>query len=388
MRNRLLPLTCLVGVALSVSLTASRMPPQNVDIKAPDGVMLKATYYDAGKPGPAILMLHACNKDRWSWAPFANAAAARGFHLLALDYRGFGESGGDRFAPVPAQQAIIDNTWPGDVDAAFTWLTSQPQVDKTRVAAIGASCGVNQSVQLAKRHPEVKTVVLLSGGANESARLFLRDTPSLPVFAAASRGDSGAVDEMRWLLGWSRSPANRFVEYKAAGHGTDMFGVEKGLEPAILDWFAANLTGDGRTKGSDAAPVTPSAVEAFWTMLTAPGGVAKARQAFDENRRAGKRDVLFPEGEMNRYGYQLLQGGNAKDALEAFRLNVDAYPSSANTHDSLSDAYLALGNREEALTHAEKALEALAKDPEASDDFKALVRESATRKITDLRKKS
>jgi dienelactone hydrolase len=385
--------------ALSSPAFASRTPPQNVDIKAPDGVMLKATYYDAGKPGPAILMLHACNKDRWSWAPLANAAAARGFHLLALDYRGFGESGGDRFAPVPAQQAIIDNTWPGDVDAAFTWLTSQPQVDKARVAAIGASCGVNQSVQLAKRHPEVKTVVLLSGGVNESARLFLRDTPALPIFAAASRGDSGAADEMRWLLGWSRNPANRFVEYKAAGHGTEMFGVEKGLQPAILDWFAANLVRDGRTEvragrtevrpyGADAAPAKPSAVEAFWTMLTAPGGVAKARQAFDENRRGGKRDVLFPEGEMNRYGYQLLQGGNAKEALEVFRLNVDAYPSSANTYDSLSDAYLALGNREEALKYAEKALDALAKDPEAAEAFKALVRESAERKVTDLRKKS
>jgi tetratricopeptide (TPR) repeat protein len=249
-------------------------------------------------------------------------------------------------------------------------------------------------VQLAKRHPEIRTVVLLSGGANESARLFLRDTPSLPVLAAASRGDSGAADDMRWLLGWSRNPANRFLEYKAAGHGTDMFGVEKGLEPAILDWFTANLIGEGRTEvrsgRTDGRPddVKPSAVEAFWTMLTAPGGVARARQAFDENRRAGKRDVLFPEGEMNRYGYQLLQGGNARDALEVFKLNVDAYPSSANTYDSVSDAYLALGNREEALRHAEKAKEALAKDPEASDDFKALVRESAERKITDLRKKS
>jgi tetratricopeptide (TPR) repeat protein len=113
--------------------------------------------------------------------------------------------------------------------------------------------------------------------------------------------------------------------------------------------------------------------------------VAKARQAFDENRRAGKRDVLFPEGEMNRYGYQLLQGGNAKDALEVFKLNVDAYPSSANTHDSLSDAWLALGNREEALKHAGKALEILPKDPEASEELKALVRESAERKIRGSR---
>ena len=48
--------------------------------------------------------------------------------------------------------------------------------------------------------------------------------------------------------------------------------------------------------------------------------------------------------------------------MEVFKLNVDAYPSSANTYDSLSDGYLALGNREEALRYAEKTLEMIPKD--------------------------
>jgi dienelactone hydrolase len=378
---------CVLAGGLAASAIAGDTPPRNIDLKAPDGTNLKATYYDAGKPGPAIVMLHACNKDRWSWVSLATAAAARGFHLIALDYRGFGESGGERPTTGPEQQAVVEGKWPGDVDAAFTWVTSQPQVDKTRVAAIGASCGVNQSVQLAKRHREVRTVVLLSGGVNETARLFLRDTPALPIFAAASRGDSGAVDQMRWMLGWSRNPSNRFLEYKAAGHGTEMFAVERGLEPAILDWFTTYLRD---------APATPPAVaagesspaEEFWTLLTSPGGVAKARQVFDDSRRAGKHDVLISETETNQYGYQLLQSGNAKDAVEVFKLNVDAYPSSANTYDSLSDAYLALGNRDEALRNAEKALEMIPKDAEASDDFKRLVREGAEKKVTELRKKS
>jgi dienelactone hydrolase len=387
MRNTRILVAFSAALAVSASVLASRMPPQNVDIKAPDGITLKATYYDAARSGPAIVMLHACNKDRSSWNSLATKAAAQGFHVLALDYRGFGESGGERPTQGPEQQAVVDNKWPGDVDAAFAWLTSQPQVDKTRVAAIGASCGVNQSVQLARRHPEVKTVVLLSGGANQAARLFLRDTPALPIFAAASRGDSGAVDQMRWLLGWSRNPANRFIEYKAAGHGTDMFAVEKDLEPAILEWFATNLR-NAPTKVTAAAPAKPTAVEEFWGVLTSSGGVAKARQIFEENRRAGKKDVLFPEGETNLYGYQLLQGGNAKEALEVFKLNVDAYPSSANTYDSLSDAYLEMGNRDLALKYAEKALEMIPKDTEAGDDFKALVKQSAERKVTELRKKS
>jgi len=189
---------------------------------------------------------------------------------------------------------------------------------------------------------------------------------------------------MRWVMGWSRNPENKFVEYKAAGHGTDMFAAEKNLEPLVLGWFDAHL----RNAPEKPAPVVaakPSPTEEFWTTLSAPGGVAKARQMYDDAKRAGKRTVLFPETETNLLGYQLLQEGNAKDAIEVFKLNVEAYPASANTYDSLSDGYLALGNKEEALRYAEQAIAMLAKDAEASDNLKTLVRESAEKKIKELR---
>jgi pimeloyl-ACP methyl ester carboxylesterase len=378
---------CLLASLLSVTAYAQGKVPATevVDIKAAGGVTLKASYFPAGRPGPAILLLHACNKDRSSWTKLATDAAAQGFHVLALDFRGFGESGGPRFTQGPEQQSTIDLYWPGDVDAALAWLIGQSQVDKTRIGAAGASCGVNQAVQLALRHPEVKTVVLLSGAINPAGRLYLRDSPWLPVLAAASDGDGGAVDQMRWALGWSRNPSNKFVEYKAAGHGTDMFAVEKGLEPLVVGWFNLHLR-NAPAKPLAMPPSPPSPTEQFWTTLTAPGGVAKARQIYDEAKREKKRGILFPENETNLLGYQLLQDGSAKEAVEVFKLNVDAYPGSANTYDSLSDGYLALGNREEALRYAEKAIEMLPKDAEAPDNLKTLVRESAEKKIKELKK--
>jgi len=359
---------------------------QVVDIKAAGGVTLKATYFPARRPGPAIVLLHACNKDRSSWTGFATDAAANGFHVLALDFRGFGESGGPRFTLGPEQQSTIDLYWPGDVDAALAWLISQPQVDTTRIGAAGASCGVNQAVQLARTHPEVRTLVLLSGGINPAGRLHLRDSPAMPVFGAASDGDSGVVGQMQWALGWSRNPANKFVEYKAAGHGTDMFAAEKGLQPLVIGWFNLHLR-NAPAKPPVLRASQPSPTEQFWDTLSSPGGVAKARQIYDEARRAKKPGVLFPENETNLLGYQLLQSGNATDAVEVFRMNVDAYPASANTYDSLSDGYLALGNKKEALRYAEKALEMLPTDREASDDLKKLVRESAEKKVQELRSK-
>ena len=96
----------------------------------------------------------------------------------------------------------------------------------------------------------------------------------------------------------------------------------------------------------------------------------RARQLYDEAKSRDKNVVLFPETETNLLGYRLLQDGNVKDALDVFQLNVEGYPQSANACDSLSDGYLAMGNKEEALKYAQKAIEMLDKDPNATPQFK------------------
>ena len=390
-RARAISCAVLVAVPLALPLcaqsqTAAAATPsaaRTIDLKSPDGIALKASYFSPGRLGPGLLLLHACNRDRSSWNDLAAAAAARGFHVLALDFRGYGQSGGTRSEDPQQQQWIADREWPGDIDAAYVWLTSQQGVDKTRMGAAGASCGVNPSLQLARRHPEVRTVVLLSGGIAANGRELLRDSAWMPIFGAASHGDGGAVETMRWAMGWSRNPLNKFVEYQAAGHGTDMFAVEKELQPQILAWLESHV----RDAPAARPPVTkagPTIVEQFWTTLHQPGGVERARQLYDEAKSRDNSVLLFPETETNLLGYQLLQAGNFKDALAVFHLNVEGYPRSANVYDSLSDGYLAMGNKAEALKYAQKALEVLDKDTNATAQTKRLVRESAEGKIKEL----
>jgi tetratricopeptide (TPR) repeat protein len=86
------------------------------------------------------------------------------------------------------------------------------------------------------------------------------------------------------------------------------------------------------------------------------------------------------------YGYQLLQGGNPKDAVEVFKLNVDAYPNSANVYDSLSDGYLELGNKEAALQNAEKAIALLPKDTNITDDLRTLIERAPTGRSSSSRR--
>ena len=80
----------------------------------------------------------------------------------------------------------------------------------------------------------------------------------------------------------------------------------------------------------------------------------------------------FSEPELNRLGYQLLQRGKRDEAIEIFKLNVEAYPKAFNTYDSLGEAYMVAGNKELAIVNYKKSLELNPKNTSAIDALKTL----------------
>jgi tetratricopeptide (TPR) repeat protein len=111
----------------------------------------------------------------------------------------------------------------------------------------------------------------------------------------------------------------------------------------------------------------------------------KALQEFDAAKKANPGDVLFRENSVNLIGYQLLQAQKPKAAIEVLKLNVAAYPNSANVYDSLADAYEADGNRELAVQNAEKALEKLSSDSNLNEQARNAIRDSANGKLSRLK---
>lgn len=67
--------------------------------------------------------------------------------------------------------------------------------------------------------------------------------------------------------------------------------------------------------------------------------------------------VFFEESRMNWTGYQLLGQGKTEAAIQAFRINVDAYPQSFNVYDSLAEAYLRDEQSDLARKYYQKSLE-------------------------------
>lgn len=371
-------------MALCALPSHAQTQKRDVDLKAADGTLIKTTYFSAGKPGPGVLLLHMCNSQRKAWDNLATILAARGIHVLTMDYRGFGESGGRPLGELSnaERQQVAQGTWPADIRTAFAHLLAQPGVDRARIGAGGGSCGVDNAIRLAMRQPEVKTLVLLAGGTGQQGQEFLAEAAWLPVFGVAAEDDGPAARDMRWLLGFSSNSANRLKVYPNGGHGTDIFPVHKDLEPMIADWFEQHLVKMPVAGSTAIGPPGPSARSI--EDLRQPGGGARALAQLREARKTGAAFGTAAEGAINALGYEYLQGGRVPDAIQLFELNVEMYPNSANTYDSLSDAYLAAGDRAKALEFARKAIEALSRDAAAPEAFKQQIRQGAEAKIKEL----
>jgi dienelactone hydrolase len=239
--------TLVIAAALTFTVSLSaEVQKKDIDIKAPDGVNLKATYFSAGRPGPAMLLLHQCNMDRHAWDGLAEDLAGNGFNVLTVDYRGFGESGGSKSTD-PDTRAANRQRWPADVDAAFEYLTKQKGVDQSRIAVGGASCGVTLSSDLAARHHEIRALMLLSGMASDAAKAYIASNSSLPVFGAASAGDTGAAKGIREAVAESKDPKSAVKIYEGTEHGVPMFAKNPELEPMIVAWLKAQLPAAGGT---------------------------------------------------------------------------------------------------------------------------------------------
>ena len=245
-------ITFVVALILAVMVAAPALAQsKDVDLEAADGTTLKATYTSPRRPGgsfvfgPAMLLIHQCNMDRHSWNDISSSLVQAGVHVLTMDLRGFGDSGGEPLSSAGFQNLLMKS--PADLDMAYEYLTSQAGVDDSRVAVGGASCGAMLTADLASRHDGITTLMLLSGPPSEAAVAHIASTPGLGVFAAAATGDTvtpGVSDALKGAVDGSKHPKSMAKIYGGTEHGLPMFEKNPDLQPALLSWLKGQLLED------------------------------------------------------------------------------------------------------------------------------------------------
>jgi tetratricopeptide (TPR) repeat protein len=88
----------------------------------------------------------------------------------------------------------------------------------------------------------------------------------------------------------------------------------------------------------------------------ASSGIDQATKQYHDVKAAAPATYNLDEDELNALGYQLIQAHQFKHAIRVFQLNVEAYPQSGNTYDSLGEAYMDDGNKAQAIANYQRSL--------------------------------
>ena len=164
----LLALVVVTGLTLLTvgqALAATTVPPtslgsatpadkgleyQEVTATAVDGVTLSAWYIPSTN-GAAVVLRHGAGSTRTDTLEQAAVLADQGYGVLMMDARGHGLSAG----------RAMDFGWYGDEDivAGVDLLTSQPDVDPSRIAVVGLSMGGEEAIGAAAADPRIRAVV-------------------------------------------------------------------------------------------------------------------------------------------------------------------------------------------------------------------------------------
>jgi dipeptidyl aminopeptidase/acylaminoacyl peptidase len=123
-----------------------------VVLRAADGTRLCGWLLTPLVPGPRPAVLYFGGRsEEVSWVARDAGKLFPGMTVLAMNYRGYGDSHG-----VPAEIQMVE-----DGCTLFDWLAAHAHVDATRVALVGRSLGSGVAVQVAKERP-VHSVVLIT----------------------------------------------------------------------------------------------------------------------------------------------------------------------------------------------------------------------------------
>jgi len=106
--------------------------------------------------------------------------------------------------------------------------------------------------------------------------------------------------------------------------------------------------------------------------LVLADSIQAAINKYHDLKKNKSNDYNFKESQLNSFSYQLLQVGKIDQAIALLKLNAESYPESYNVYDSMGEAYMIKGNKEEAIKNYEKSLKLNPKNKNAEENIKKL----------------
>lgn len=301
-----------------------------------------------------------------------------------------------------------------DMESAWSILRNQPNVDPEKLGVAGHSLGGIEALLFAMRNADVSAIAGLDGtyGFAGSSIHLLTDAPDYsprnmraalldlrrPDGNEGSTLDLSAVNAFhfsdRTLVTIQKVHHSDFTSFAMIAETFHLGNSPEWIEKygwtretgaqgyqvvcnVVRDFFDETLKKDPRAgkrlladamrasgpvvRSEPALEAPPSAMEIARIMQQ--HGFTAATAIIDRLRRAAPDETVVKESALNSFGYSLMGESRFTDAVNVLKLAAYLYQKSANAEDSLGDAYLAAGQRDEARHAYEKALALVADDP-------------------------
>jgi dienelactone hydrolase len=179
-------------------------------------------------PLPAVVALHGAGGNISAMEQYASALAAQGFAVYLLHYF-------DRTGTESADKPTILRNfplWMKTLWDAISFVETQPQVDRERIALLGFSLGAYLSLANSAIDPRVKAVVEFFGGMPKEMHLFMRRL--CPVLILHGEADATIPVEEAYQL-------QKLLEKKGIPYEIKIYaGVGHGFEDIEI-WRDAGL---------------------------------------------------------------------------------------------------------------------------------------------------
>ncbi len=223
---------------VSCGKSGSNLIVQEVNFYSADGIPLKGMFYTIISDSllPGVALGHMYQHDKSSWDGFARKLAERGIAVLAFDFRGWGESGGE---------VDIANNYK-DVIAAAKYLADMSRVDRRRVGAAGASMGGMAVVCAAANSQLIKAAVSIAAPPSwqgcEPEQEAGQMSPRPLLVIAGSKDPKVSLKLARRIFDAAGEP-KQWLVIDTDKHGTDIFSTDKAgeLEEALFQFFNKEL---------------------------------------------------------------------------------------------------------------------------------------------------
>jgi alpha-beta hydrolase superfamily lysophospholipase len=215
----------LIAVVIFMS-SCSQKQESDVSLITADNLVIMGTFHKASSD-KGLILLHQLNSNRHSYDEFTKVALKNDYSVLAIDFRGHGDSERKWQEFNEDDFRAMEN----DVFAAKKYLKEQ---NIKKIYIIGASIGANTAINYAAKNKDIEGVVALSPSFNYKG-ISTRETIlnfNRPLMIMVSKGDSQSLNDSMIM---SQLTTVDLVVLTSSTHGTDM--QDNITESKIIEWL-------------------------------------------------------------------------------------------------------------------------------------------------------